>query len=205
MKLKENSKGAPVAEFLGSHTELGKLPEEDLPEYAFIGRSNVGKSSLINMLMGNKNLAKVSATPGKTQTINHYLVDKSWYLVDLPGYGYAKISKTSRAKWEEMIRGYLSKRGNLMCVFVLIDSRIPLQKNDVDFMISLAGIGIPFVIAFTKADKLGINSLRKNIDAIKKGLLDYWEELPKTFITSAEDTTGQDEILTFIGETNLLF
>jgi GTP-binding protein len=204
MLLKDKTPKVSTAKFLSSQTDHAKLPA-NLPEYAFIGRSNVGKSSLINMLTGNSKLAKVSSTPGKTQTVNQFIINGSWYLVDLPGYGYAKISKTSREQWEKMINAYLTQRENLMCVFVLLDCRIELQKNDLDFMLDLGNKGIPFVIAFTKADKPGKNALQNNIQSLKKELLKYWEELPQTFITSAESGNGQMEILKFIEETNLLF
>ena len=195
----------PYAKFLTSQTQVEKLGEPDKPEYAFIGRSNVGKSSLINMLMGNSKLAKVSGTPGKTQTINHFEIDGTWYLVDLPGYGYAKTAKTDRASWKIMIDNYMMKRENLMCVFVLLDLRLPLQKNDLEFMNNLGEHGIPFVIAYTKADKVGKVSFQKNTKVITTALLEYWEELPKQFITSAETSLGQAEILKFIEETNLVF
>ncbi|MCX6188567.1 MAG: ribosome biogenesis GTP-binding protein YihA/YsxC [Bacteroidetes bacterium] len=193
------------AKFLTSQTQVEKLTDPDKPEYAFIGRSNVGKSSLINMLMGNKKLAKVSASPGKTQTINHFEIDGTWYLVDLPGYGYAKTAKTDRASWKVMINDYLMLRDNLMCVFVLLDLRLPLQNNDLEFMNNLGENGIPFVIVYTKADKVGKVSFQKNIKVITKELLESWEELPQQFITSAETSIGQAEILKFIEETNRLF
>ncbi len=193
------------AKFLTSQTQVEKLTEPDKPEYAFIGRSNVGKSSLINMLMGNKKLAKVSASPGKTQTINHFEIDGTWYLVDLPGYGYAKTAKTDRASWKVMINDYLMLRDNLMCVFVLLDLRLPLQNNDLEFMNNLGENGIPFVIVYTKADKVGKVSFQKNIKIITKELLESWEELPQQFITSAETSIGQADILKFIEETNRLF
>jgi GTP-binding protein len=196
----------PFAKFLTSATVVEKLTPPDKPEYAFIGRSNVGKSSLINMLMGDKKLAKVSSTPGKTQTINHFEVDGKWYLVDLPGYGYAKISKSDRANWKVMIDNYLMQRENLMCVFVLLDLRLPLQKNDLDFMNNLGENGVPFVIVYTKADKVGKVSYQKNTKVITNALLEYWEELPQQFLTSSElPFVGQAEILKFINETNLLF
>jgi GTP-binding protein len=195
----------PFAKFLNSNTSVDKLVAPDKPEYAFIGRSNVGKSSLINMLMGNSKLAKVSSTPGKTQTINHFEVDGQWYLVDLPGYGYAKSSKTDRESWKGMIDAYILQRENLMCVFVLLDVRIPLQANDTEFMNWLGSHSIPFVIVFTKADKIGKNAVKKNVKAITDGLLEFWEELPRQFVTSSEAMLGQAEILKFIEETNILF
>ncbi len=195
----------PNAKFLMSQTKVEFLAAPDKPEYAFIGRSNVGKSSLINMLMNNSKLAKVSSTPGKTQTLNHFEIDGQWYLVDLPGYGYAKTAKTDRASWKIMIDDYLMKRENLMCVFVLLDLRLPLQKNDLEFMNNLGEQGIPFVIVYTKADKVGKVSFQKNVKAITNGLLEFWEELPQQFITSSETAIGQAEILKFIDETNRLF
>lgn len=188
------------AKFISSLTVLDKLPKKGFPELAFIGRSNVGKSSLINMLCNRQKLAKTSSTPGKTQTINHFLIDDTWYLVDLPGYGYAKVSKKMRDKWEEMIRLYLKKRETLYCVFVLIDSRIPPQKSDVEFINWLGENGIPLSIIFTKADKLKPTELETNVEDFKNELLKYWEELPKYFISSAEKKTGKDELLTYFSE-----
>lgn len=193
------------AEFLKSSTSYSQCPIPNMPEYAFIGRSNVGKSSLINMLVGRKQLAKTSSTPGKTQLINHFLINNSWYLVDLPGYGFAKVSKTEKAKWEKMIHDYLVKRNNLMVVLLLIDSRIPMQEVDNKFMRWMGEAEIPFTIIFTKTDKLKRNELEKNITNYKTALLNYWEELPPFYITSAEKKLGQDELRNYIGETNLLF
>jgi len=176
-----------------------------LPEYAFIGRSNVGKSSLINALTQKKGLAKTSQTPGKTQLINHFLINENWYIVDLPGYGFAKVSRSSRSSWEKFVRSYLLKRENLQCVFVLIDSRVEPQKNDLDFCFWLGENGIPFVLAFTKADKQSQLKTRQNVEKFGKALLQYFEELPRQFITSSETKLGRDELLEFIQEVNKNF
>lgn len=188
------------AKFISSYTALEKLPQNGLPELAFIGRSNVGKSSLINMLCAQQKLAKTSSTPGKTQTINHFLIDEAWYLVDLPGYGYAKVSKKMRTDWSEMIRLYLKKRETLYCVFVLIDSRVPPQKIDIEFINWLGENDIPLSVVFTKADKLKTGELDDNVTAFKNELLKFWEELPVSFISSAEKKTGKDELLTYFNE-----
>ncbi|MDX9883813.1 MAG: ribosome biogenesis GTP-binding protein YihA/YsxC [Prolixibacteraceae bacterium] len=190
------------AEFIISNTDVRKCPSPDRPEYAFIGRSNVGKSSLINMLTGQKKLAKISEKPGKTQLINHFSIDDSWYLVDLPGYGYAKVSKTAKYKFQKLISDYVLKRENLYCLFVLVDSRHELQKIDSEFMMWLGENAIPFAIIFTKADKLGKTSLDKNINAYKRQLLEIWTELPTSFISSAENGAGKEEILDFIDSVN---
>ena len=189
-------------EFIGSFEHEHQCPTDGLPEYAFIGRSNVGKSSLINALTGRKDIARISSTPGKTQTINYYLINKSWYIVDLPGYGYAKISKTARKKWRGMIERYLDIRRTLQCVFTLIDSRIPLQKIDLEFLNWLGEHRIPFVIAYTKIDKVKKTMRAANIQAIQEGLLDSWEFLPKQFTTSANTGEGSEDILSFIEEIN---
>ncbi len=186
------------AEFKGSYPSTDVLPKGDLPEFAFIGRSNVGKSSLINMLCNHRDLAKTSSKPGKTQHIARFLVDGKWYLVDLPGYGYAKVSKESRAKFGALIQDYLLERDHLFCVFVLIDSRLEAQKIDLEFMEWLGESQIPFSIAFTKTDKLKPKELEDNIENYKAKLLETWVELPDIFITSAVDKLGQDEILKFI-------
>lgn len=191
--------------FIKSSTGIEKCPKADLPEYAFIGRSNVGKSSLINMITGIKKLAKISSTPGKTQLISHFIINESWYLADLPGYGYAKISKETRAKWEKMIRGYLLKRTNLLNTFILIDARIEPQQSDLEFMGWMGIKGIPFSIAFTKSDKLKNSELLSNLEHYKKVLKDGWEELPPIIISSALTQSGKDEILDFIEETNKIF
>ena len=191
-----------TAEFVISNTDYKRCPFPQMAEYAFIGRSNVGKSSLINALVNNKNLAKTSARPGKTQLINHFLINKTWYLVDLPGYGFAKISKTKRAEFHDMISEYLLNRTNLMCLFVLIDSRHNPQAIDQEFIQWLAENEIPFVLVFTKTDKLGKTVLLKNIEEYKLELLKQWEELHKIFITSAEKKTGLSEIATYIEQLN---
>lgn len=191
-----------TASFLQSNTNPAKLPKPDKPEYAFIGRSNVGKSSLINMLTGNGKLAKVSATPGKTITINHFIINNEWYLVDLPGYGFAKRSQKEREKWKEMLDDYILNRQNLVTTFVLVDSRIEPQKIDLDFISNLGENQIPFVIVFTKADKLSGRQLSENIENYKKRLLEDWEELPTMIVTSSEKKTGRDEILNLIEEYN---
>ncbi len=191
-----------TAEFVISNTDISKCPEPKIPEYAFIGRSNVGKSSLINMLTSKKSLAKTSSSPGKTQLINHFIINEEWYLVDLPGYGYAKTSKTNRAKWSKFINQYLTKRENLMCVVVLVDSRLKPQKIDVEFMEFLGVNGIPFVIVFTKIDKLSSSAYQKNIAAYKREMLKTWESLPPLFKTSASTGYGREIFLDFIEETN---
>lgn len=191
-----------TANFLGSFTKIEQCPPPDRPEYAFIGRSNVGKSSLVNLLTNNKGLAKVSQTPGKTQHINVFNMEESWYLVDLPGFGYAKTSKTNRAKWDVMIRNYLQNRENLCCVFVLVDSRIPPQKIDLEFMNWLGGNEIPFVVVLTKADKPKANELVKSFAAIKKAILATFEAVPQMFTTSSVNRKGQEEIIDFIHQVN---
>lgn len=183
------------ANYLQSSTDIAKLPKSDMPEYAFIGRSNVGKSSLINKLVQRKELAKTSSMPGKTITINHFIINDEWYLVDLPGYGFAKRSKTDREMWKKMLSDYMTKRTNLVNTFVLVDSRIEPQKLDLDFMAFMGENELPFSIVFTKADKLGKNKLAENIRLYKEELLKEWEELPPVFVTSAETGLGRDEIL----------
>ncbi len=178
------------------------MPAPDKPEYAFIGRSNVGKSSLINMLTQHKSLAKTSSSPGKTQTVNHFLIEKSWYLVDLPGYGYAKVSKKSREEWQKMIKHYFQKRENLICLCLLIDSRHEPQQADLDFAVWLGELEIPFVLVFTKSDKLGASSVQKNIALFKKRMLEWWTEVPPVFQTSAISVQGRDQLLAFIHEHN---
>lgn len=187
-----------TATFLQSNTNVAKLPKADKPEYAFIGRSNVGKSSLINMLTGNNKLAKVSATPGKTITINHFIINDEWYLVDLPGYGFAKRSQKDREMWKKMLDAYILGRQNLVMTFVLVDSRIKPQKIDLDFIAGLGENKVPFVIVFTKADKLGSGQLSANIEVYKNELLKEWEELPTMIVTSSEKKTGRDEILDLV-------
>ena len=190
------------ASFVSSNTTVDKCPETTLPEYAFIGRSNVGKSSLINMLTGRSKLAKTSSFPGKTQLINHFIINNNWYLVDLPGYGWAKVSKESREKWLKMIRAYLQNRQNLACVFLLIASRHEPQQSDLDFIQLLGSMGVPFVLVFTKTDKQSLNKNQEAVAAYKKKLLETWEELPTLFITSSEEKKGREEILDFIESVN---
>lgn len=190
------------AEFVISNTKLDLCPTPNKPEYAFIGRSNVGKSSLINYLVNNKNLAKTSGKPGKTQLINHFIINNEWYLVDLPGYGYAQTSKKNRAKWEQFISDYILQRENLMNLFVLIDSRLPAQKIDLDFMEWLGEKGIPFSIVFTKIDKLSSTQKNRNLLAYKKEMLKYWEEMPISFSTSSSGKIGKEELLKYIDTIN---
>ncbi len=190
------------AEFVISNTNVEKCPQERIPEYAFIGRSNVGKSSLINMLMERKDLAKTSGKPGKTQLINHFKINDNWFLVDLPGYGYAQVSKTKRKKFQGYIEDYFLKREQLVCAFVLIDSRHNPQKIDLDFMRFLGEKQIPFAIIFTKTDKLPSSKLNKQITSYKRKLLQEWESLPVHFLTSATSKMGRDEVLNFIEQVN---
>ena len=190
------------AYFLMSNTYLNRLPKENIPEYAFIGRSNVGKSSLINMLVQRKGLAKTSSVPGKTVAINHFVVNDAWYLVDLPGYGYAQHSKKTREQWRVMINNYITQRRNLVCTFVLVDSRLEPQNNDLGFMDWLGENRVPFCIVFTKADKVSKAELGRNVEAMKTRLLEEWEELPPIFITSAENRMGRDEVLDYIEAQN---
>ena len=184
--------------FAGSSRKVTQKPARLLPEMAFIGRSNVGKSSLINMLCGKKGLAHTSSTPGKTLLVNHFLVNDSWYLVDLPGYGYAKISKSGREKLEKTINDYLVRSRELVNLFVLLDSRLDIQQIDLDFMMELARTGIPFSIVYTKCDKLGVNALQKQLDKNGETLLQYWEELPPVFRSSSETGLGREDILSYI-------
>lgn len=190
------------AEFIISNTDYKKCPLPDKPEYAFIGRSNVGKSSLINKLTGRNSLAKVSASPGKTQLINHFLIDKTWYLVDLPGYGYAKTAKTNREKWDKFVREYLLNRKNLYCIFVLIDARHEPQKIDLEFISYLGENAIPLSLIFTKTDKLSNNKLKHNLEHYKNVLQKQWEELPTIFETSAVSGKGMEDLLTYIHSIN---
>ena len=191
-----------TAEFVISNSDYRICPAPKMPEYAFIRRSNVGKSSLINALVNHRNLAKTSGKPGKTQLINHFLINKEWYLVDLPGFGYAKIPKSLRAQFHDMISNYLTNRTNLMCLFVLVDCRHKPQAIDQEFMQWLAEKGIPFVIIFTKADKLGKIALNKQIEAYKSEMQKEWEELPETFVTSSEKKMGTQEIADYIEKLN---
>ncbi|WP_421764565.1 ribosome biogenesis GTP-binding protein YihA/YsxC [Ekhidna sp.] len=190
------------AEFVISSPNVTDCPESSIPEYAFIGRSNVGKSSLINHLTNRKKLAKTSSTPGKTQLINHFIINDTWYLVDLPGYGWAQTSKVNKAAWKKMINSYLQERQNLACVFVLVDIRHEPQKVDLEFMEWLGTEGIPFSIVFTKADKLGKTQIQSNVAGYKKEMKKTWEELPPTFITSSSERMGGKEILEFIDRIN---
>lgn len=193
MKIKE-------ALFAGSSTRITERPKQVFPEFAFIGRSNVGKSSLINMLAGNRKLAKTSSTPGKTKLVNHFLINRSWYLVDLPGYGYAKMSDTGKKKLEQVIRNYINLSPDLVMLFVLIDSRHDIGKVDMDFLFELGEGQIPFAIIFTKGDKLGPNALAAQIEKNKAQILEHWEELPPCFVSSSEKGLGKDEILDYIDE-----
>ena len=192
-----------TATFIISNTDVNKCPKDNIPEYAFIGRSNVGKSSLINALTDHKKLAKTSGKPGKTQLINHFKINDSWFLVDLPGYGYAQVSKTKRKTFQSFIKDYFLKREQLVCSFILVDSRHLPQKIDLEFMQFLGENGIPFAIIFTKADKLGSSTLNKNITKYKKELLKTWEQIPTHFITSSETNMGCDEVLKFIAQVNI--
>ncbi|ASS50892.1 MAG: YihA family ribosome biogenesis GTP-binding protein [Candidatus Fluviicola riflensis] len=191
------------AKFVVSNTDITKCPEDGKPEYAFIGRSNVGKSSLINMLTDRKNLAKTSGTPGKTQLINHFVINDDWYLVDLPGYGYARTSKSNRSKWEQFISEYLTQRSTLINIFVLLDSRLEPQKIDLEFMTWCAEEQLPFSIVFTKIDKLSSSALQKNLAAYKKEMLKQWAEMPPVFTTSAESKFGREKLLNYIGQINM--
>jgi GTP-binding protein len=191
-----------TSEFVISNTKLSLCPEPDRAEYAFIGRSNVGKSSLINYITNNKKLAKTSQTPGKTQLINHFMINDEWYMVDLPGYGYARTSKTNRSKWEQFISEYILQRENLLNLFVLIDSRLEPQQIDLDFMEWLGEKGIPFSIVFTKTDKLTSSKLNKNLLHYKKEMLKVWEEMPINFATSSSGKSGGEAILNYIGAIN---
>lgn len=189
-----------TAQFVKSSSNHVDCPPSNLPEFAFIGRSNVGKSSLINLLTNHKKLAKVSSKPGKTQLINHFLIDESWYLVDLPGYGWAKVSKTEKEKWGAMIHDYIKERKNLINLFVLVDSRLKPQPIDVEFINWLGGEGIPFSIIFTKADKQSKNKTQSAIAKYRKTLQQYWEKLPHNIVTSSETKQGKDEVLAYIRE-----
>ncbi len=186
------------AEFVVSNTEVKNCPTDGKPEFAFIGRSNVGKSSLINMLTSKKNLAKTSGTPGKTQLINHFSINDSWYIVDLPGYGYAKASKSMRTKWEKFISDFLTKRETLMNIFVLLDSRLEPQKIDLEFMNWCGEKGLPFSMVFTKTDKLSSSVLQKNLAKYKKEMLKFWEEMPPVFASSSTTGNGREELLNYI-------
>jgi len=188
------------AEFISSFADVAKCPPPDKPEFAFIGRSNVGKSSLINMLTNSRKLAKTSVTPGKTQTINHFLINNSWYLVDLPGYGYASVSKSTREGFGKMIEDFVLKRKNISCLFVLIDARLDPQANDLNFIQWAGSKEVPLALVFTKIDKLKRNELQKNLKQYEKTLLTYWEELPTIILTSSVEKDGKDELLLLIEE-----
>lgn len=190
------------ANFVKSSSKWQECPDPNIAEYAFIGRSNVGKSSLINAMMNKKDLAKTSQTPGKTQLINHFLVNEEWYLTDLPGYGYAKVSKSQRKDFEKLITNYILNRKNLVNLFILVDIRHTPQKIDLEFMEWCAESGIPFSIIFTKADKLKPNAVTQNVETYQQKLLETWEELPELYITSAERKEGGENILNFIEHTN---
>jgi GTP-binding protein len=190
------------AEFICSNTRVDLCPQEAIPEYAFIGRSNVGKSSLINMLVERKKLAKTSSTPGKTRLINHFKINNQWFLCDLPGYGYAKVSKKERESFAKMIKKYATQRSNLVCFFVLVDARIPPQQLDLDFIEWLGDSNLPFVIVLTKVDKINQTGKSKNLELLKKELLQSWDELPLIFETSATKGTGKDQVMEFIENTN---
>ncbi len=195
MKIKKSA-------FLQSVTDWRQCPQSQLPEYAFIGRSNVGKSSLINMLVQNSTLAKTSSKPGKTQTINHFIINDEWFLVDLPGYGFAHTSKETRANWAVMIDDYLQNRPNMICLFVLIDSRLEPQNIDVEFINKLGENGIPFSIIFTKTDKISTSKLNTNVNLFKNKMLETWEEFPPFFMTSSLTGQGREELLDYIGKIN---
>lgn len=185
-----------------SNSQVAKCPKDRLPEYAFIGRSNVGKSSLINMLTNCKNLAKTSGRPGKTQLINHFKIDDRWFLVDLPGYGYARVSKITKQVFQRFITDYFEQREQLVSAFVLVDIRHEPQKIDVEFMQWLGERAIPFAIIFTKADKLKPQAIERNVAAYKETLLEWWEEFPPYFVTSAQNKTGKEELTQYIEQTN---
>ena len=185
--------------FSGSSTRISEKPKQKFPEFAFIGRSNVGKSSLINMLCGKKNLAMTSSKPGKTRLVNHFLINRQWYLVDLPGYGYAKMSATGKQKLEQVIRNYLNFSDEMVMLFVLIDSRHDIGKIDMDFLFELGQSQIPFAIIFTKGDKMGPVALEAQVAKMKSQILEHWEELPPTFVSSSETSLGREEILDYIG------
>jgi GTP-binding protein len=192
-----------TAEFIISNSEVSKCPKEPIPEYAFIGRSNVGKSSLINMLTNHKNLAKTSSKPGKTQLINHFKINSNWFLVDLPGYGYARVSKKSKAVFQQFVTDYFEKREQMVCAFVLIDIRLEAQKIDLEFLTYLGVTEVPFCIVFTKADKIGKTKIHSHVEAYRKQVLaSGWEEMPQHFVTSATEATGKDELLSYIDEIN---
>lgn len=191
-----------TAEFVISNTDVKKCPDSALPEYAFIGRSNVGKSSLINMITAHKGLAMTSQKPGKTQLINHFLINKSWHLVDLPGYGYARLGQSNREKLKTIIESYILDREQLTCLFILLDCRHEPQKIDLEFIEWAGEHGVPFALVFTKADKLSRGRISANVEAYKQKLRESWEELPPIFVTSSEKKEGRDELLAYIDEIN---
>lgn len=191
-----------TSDFVISNTDVSKCPAQNLPEYAFIGRSNVGKSSLINMLTGRKALAKVSGTPGKTQLINHFIINNEWFLVDLPGYGFARVAKTVKDKFQTLITKYILQRQQLVAVFVLVDIRHEPQKIDLEFMQFLGVNSVPFVIVFTKADKLKPGEAETHVRRYGERMLQEWEELPRMFVTSSAKAAGRDEILDYIDQIN---
>ncbi|MDR1054328.1 MAG: ribosome biogenesis GTP-binding protein YihA/YsxC [Prevotellaceae bacterium] len=193
------------ARFIKSSPGISLCPDSKLPEYAFIGRSNVGKSSLINMLTQQPKLAQVSSSPGKTKLINYFLINDEWYLVDLPGYGYTRTSKIEREKFSKIITDYIIQREQLTLLFVLVDSRLEPQKNDIEFINKLGELQVPFAIIFTKADKLGITKLTANINRYKTYLMDSWDKLPPVFATSADKHIGRDDVLNYIDEINAAF
>lgn len=193
------------ADFVCSNTDFNKCPAPYMPEFALIGRSNVGKSSLINMLLGRKYLAKTSSTPGKTQLLNHFLINESWYLVDLPGYGWASVGKEKKAAFSKMNSDYLLNRPSLQSLFVLIDSRLPPQAIDLEFIRWLGKSQVPFVLIFTKADKQTVHKTTTSVELFKKTLLEEWEELPQIFITSSETGLGKEEVLRYITAINKNF
>jgi len=192
-----------TAEFIVSNSEVAKCPNEPLPEYAFIGRSNVGKSSLINMLTNRNSLAKTSGRPGKTQLINHFKINANWYLVDLPGYGYARVSKSAKEVFQKFITDYFERREQLVCAFVLVDIRHEAQKIDLEFINYLGEAEVPFCIIFTKADKISKGKVQQHIAAYKKQVIENgWEEMPQHFVTSSTEATGRDEVLAYIDNVN---
>lgn len=191
-----------TVEFVISNTDVKKCPDSALPEYAFIGRSNVGKSSLINMITAHKGLAMTSQKPGKTQLINHFLINKSWHLVDLPGYGYARLGQSNREKLKTIIESYILDREQLTCLFILLDCRHEPQKIDLEFIEWAGEHGVPFALVFTKADKLSRGRISANVEAYKQKLRESWEELPPIFVTSSEKKEGRDELLAYIDEIN---
>ena len=193
------------SKYLSSHTKVVQCPTSDRPEYAFIGRSNVGKSSLINMLCNNSSLARISAQPGKTQTINFYDIDDLWYLVDLPGYGYARIAERTRKQWRQMVEQYLKLRHHLQCAFLLIDSCVPPQDKDIEFANWMGKLQIPFVIVFTKVDKKKSNKNLYFYESFEQSFLEYWNEMPQTFKTSSKTKYGREELLSFINDINAEF